>query len=360
MRVLQEMIAAGWSNPEIAARGAAACSPAGTSCSPRWPPRRPSASAGSARSRRPRSPRSSATPSSGREALLLLGFDRHALPIRASLRRRRRGHRCRGAVRGGGVDEGPATATPTGHAERDGVKVGYEVFGEGNEPTLLLMPTWSIVHPDCGRDRSAIWLATTASSRTTGGAGGLDRAGRYPRRTPTWSTSRTPSRCWTPPAPTGRFWSGSREGGLWSLLLASRHPDCDCKAHASIRRGGAASARWRHKAAGRAGGKADRPVRGRARLNTEGLGQVQLGITGCGDYERLPAVLLPLRSSSSLTRRSRSKIPSAGALETDPAVLADTSRGASTAAERRRSAERVQRVRCPVLVVHGDNDSGLL
>ena len=32
-----------------------------------------------------------------------------------------------------------------GHVERDGVEVGYEVFGEGG-PTLLLLPTWTIVH----------------------------------------------------------------------------------------------------------------------------------------------------------------------------------------------------------------------
>jgi pimeloyl-ACP methyl ester carboxylesterase/predicted glycosyltransferase len=32
-----------------------------------------------------------------------------------------------------------------GYVERDGVKLFYEVFGEG-EPTILLLPTWSIVH----------------------------------------------------------------------------------------------------------------------------------------------------------------------------------------------------------------------
>jgi pimeloyl-ACP methyl ester carboxylesterase/predicted glycosyltransferase len=32
-----------------------------------------------------------------------------------------------------------------GFVERDGVKVHYEVFGEG-EPTVMLLPTWSIVH----------------------------------------------------------------------------------------------------------------------------------------------------------------------------------------------------------------------
>src|SRR6266542_4090857 len=32
-----------------------------------------------------------------------------------------------------------------GYVERDGVKVFYEVFGDG-APTILLMPTWSIIH----------------------------------------------------------------------------------------------------------------------------------------------------------------------------------------------------------------------
>jgi pimeloyl-ACP methyl ester carboxylesterase len=32
-----------------------------------------------------------------------------------------------------------------GAIERDGVRVAYEVYGEG-EPTVLLMPTWSIIH----------------------------------------------------------------------------------------------------------------------------------------------------------------------------------------------------------------------
>jgi pimeloyl-ACP methyl ester carboxylesterase len=33
----------------------------------------------------------------------------------------------------------------TGYVERDGVRVFYEVYGSG-EPTVLLLPTWSIVH----------------------------------------------------------------------------------------------------------------------------------------------------------------------------------------------------------------------
>src|SRR5256885_2316459 len=32
-----------------------------------------------------------------------------------------------------------------GYVDRDGVKVFYEAYGEG-DPTILLMPTWPIVH----------------------------------------------------------------------------------------------------------------------------------------------------------------------------------------------------------------------
>ena len=32
-----------------------------------------------------------------------------------------------------------------GYVERDGVRVFYEVYGAG-EPTILLLPTWSIIH----------------------------------------------------------------------------------------------------------------------------------------------------------------------------------------------------------------------
>ncbi len=36
----------------------------------------------------------------------------------------------------------------TGYVERDGVRVFYEVYGSG-EPTVLFLPTWSIVHSRC-------------------------------------------------------------------------------------------------------------------------------------------------------------------------------------------------------------------
>jgi pimeloyl-ACP methyl ester carboxylesterase len=36
----------------------------------------------------------------------------------------------------------------TGYVERDGVRIGWERFGDGS-PTVLFLPTWSIVHSRC-------------------------------------------------------------------------------------------------------------------------------------------------------------------------------------------------------------------
>ena len=53
------------------------------------------------------------------------------------------------------MSDGPASRARlpdhSGFAERDGVRIAYEVFGDG-EPTVLLMPAWSIVH-------SRLWKA---------------------------------------------------------------------------------------------------------------------------------------------------------------------------------------------------------
>jgi pimeloyl-ACP methyl ester carboxylesterase len=36
----------------------------------------------------------------------------------------------------------------TGHVERDGVRVFWERYGDG-EPTVLFLPTWTIIHSRC-------------------------------------------------------------------------------------------------------------------------------------------------------------------------------------------------------------------
>jgi pimeloyl-ACP methyl ester carboxylesterase len=38
------------------------------------------------------------------------------------------------------------TPDAEGYVDQDGVKIGFEVFGSGRRPTLLLVPTWTIIH----------------------------------------------------------------------------------------------------------------------------------------------------------------------------------------------------------------------
>ena len=50
----------------------------------------------------------------------------------------------------------------SGHVERDGVRIFYEVFGDGPS-TLLLLPAWSIAHSRMWKAaRSPISPGTTA------------------------------------------------------------------------------------------------------------------------------------------------------------------------------------------------------
>ena len=84
----------------------------------------------------------------------------------------------------------------TGRVERDGVSVGYEVFGDGG-PTIVLLTSWAIVHMRQWKAQvpylSRHFRVITVEGRATGGPTGPTR----PTPTPTGSTSTTRSRSWT-------------------------------------------------------------------------------------------------------------------------------------------------------------------
>ena len=111
-----------------------------------------------------------------------------------------------------------------GFVERDGVKVGYEVFGSG-APTILLMPTWAIVHSRLGRGRSPTWPGTSGSSPSTRVATVAATGRPRQRRTPPVRSPRTLLLSSMPPGPTPPWLSRSRlvRGPL--LGFAARHPD---------------------------------------------------------------------------------------------------------------------------------------
>lgn len=78
-----------------------------------------------------------------------------------------------------------------GYAERNGVKVYYEVSGTG-APTILLLPAWPVGHSRAWKMRCPTWRATTASSLSTGGATAARTVPRVPGATWPPSTRPTP------------------------------------------------------------------------------------------------------------------------------------------------------------------------
>ena len=94
----------------------------------------------------------------------------------------------------------PVTA---GYVERDGVKLYWEQFGDG-QPTILLLPTWSIAHSRHWKFQVP-YLARHHRVITFDGRAAADRTGPRSRpRTATWSSPPTRSPCSMPRRPTGR------------------------------------------------------------------------------------------------------------------------------------------------------------
>ena len=104
-----------------------------------------------------------------------------------------------------------------GYVERDGVKVHYEVYGAG-EPTVLLQPTWSIIHSRHWKMQIP-YLARHSRVLTFDGRGnGRSDRPAEPEAYRRPSSPPTPWPSWTPPAPSGRCWSRCRSAppGRWS------------------------------------------------------------------------------------------------------------------------------------------------
>ena len=91
-----------------------------------------------------------------------------------------------------------------GYVERDGVRVFWEGYGDG-EPTVLLLPTWTLVH---SRDLEGADRLPRAPlprrRRSTRAATGGPTARRMPRPMPSRSSPPTRSPSWTRPAPSAR------------------------------------------------------------------------------------------------------------------------------------------------------------
>jgi pimeloyl-ACP methyl ester carboxylesterase/predicted glycosyltransferase len=111
-----------------------------------------------------------------------------------------------------------------GYVERDGVRVFYEVYGEG-EPTILLLPTWSIIHSRHWKAQIH-YLARHARVVTFDGRGN-GRSDR-PAEVEAYAEREFAADALAVMDATGTERAvlvGLSAGVLWGVLLAAQHPE---------------------------------------------------------------------------------------------------------------------------------------
>jgi pimeloyl-ACP methyl ester carboxylesterase/predicted glycosyltransferase len=230
-----------------------------------------------------------------------------------------------------------------GFVERDGVRIFYEVYGHG-DPTVLLLPTWSIVHSRHWKMQIP-YLARHFRVVTFDGRGN-GRSDR-PRGVEAYLESQFAAdaiavldHTRTEQAVLGAVSCGS----LWATLLAAEHPER------------AAAVAYIGPAVPLAPGHPEREIVGRFEetLDTdEGWAKHNLHYWR-RDYEGfLNFFFAQMFNEPHSTKQIEDCV--GWALETDVETLADTN-AALRLCGLESFAHVCTRVRCPTLVIHGDRD----
>jgi pimeloyl-ACP methyl ester carboxylesterase/predicted glycosyltransferase len=111
-----------------------------------------------------------------------------------------------------------------GYVERDGVRVFYEVYGSG-EPTVLLLPTWSIIHSRHWKAQIP-YLARHARLVTFDGRGNGRSDRPATEKAYTEREFAADALAVLDATATDRaFLVGLSAGALWGALLAAEHPE---------------------------------------------------------------------------------------------------------------------------------------
>lgn len=233
-----------------------------------------------------------------------------------------------------------------GTVERDGVKIAYEVHGDANAPTVLLAPTWSIVH-------SRIWKAqvpylarhfrvVTLDGRGNGGSDRPVGAHHYVDEAYAADIVAVMDATATERATL----VGLSMGALWSVLVAADHPE---RVSGIVAIGPAT------------GLEVPSPRRNRTRWNDvvdapEGWAKFNRAHWLGGGYEDFLRFFF---SEMFVEPHSTKQIEDCvgWGLETDPATLVATIEASGAVTPGGESfAERCRALRCPVLVAHGSDD----
>ena len=245
----------------------------------------------------------------------------------------------------------PRRPDGSGVITRDGVRVAYDVYGEGNSPTVLLLPAWSIVHAEHWKFQVPV-LARRHRVITIDGRGN----GRSDRPT-------DPAAYTVPEyvadavavldaTGTGRaVIAGLSRGGLRAIALAAGHPDrvpgavvmCPTVGPLSSEAGAAPDPRDPGRPFTDDPGDAD----GWALYNQHVWRR---------DYRKFLDFFW--KTAFPEPHSTKAVEDATGwALETDPEVLIATVLAPPWAASRDELTAQIKSVRCPVLLVHGTDDA---
>jgi pimeloyl-ACP methyl ester carboxylesterase/UDP:flavonoid glycosyltransferase YjiC (YdhE family) len=229
-----------------------------------------------------------------------------------------------------------------GHVERDGVRIFWERYGDG-EPTVLLLPTWSIVHSRHWKLQIP-YLARHFRVVTFDGRGNgrSDRpSGPDAYRTDEFAADAIAVMDAT--ATASAVLLGVSCGALWATILAADHPErVDGVAYVGPAVGLAPGNPDREKYAFDEELDADE---GWAKYNSHYWLRDYRGF-----LEFFFAQCVPEPHSSKQIEDCV-----AWALDTTPETLADTTRALGMSRDES-LADTCARVRCPTLVIHGDRD----
>jgi len=230
-----------------------------------------------------------------------------------------------------------------GHAERDGVRIAYEVYGDG-DPTILLLPTWSIIHSRHWKAQipylARHFRVLTFDGRGNGRSDRPPGVGAYVE-----SEFAADALAVMDATDTDRaVLAGLSCGALWGTLLAADHPDR------------VLAVAYIGPAVPLAPGHPERAITDRFEEELD-------SDEGWAKYNRhhwqrdyhgfLDFFFARMFNEPHSTKQIEDCV--GWALEADPGTLADTVSALSLCGreEFRRTAARV---RCPVLVIHGDQD----
>jgi pimeloyl-ACP methyl ester carboxylesterase len=229
-----------------------------------------------------------------------------------------------------------------GFVERDGVGVFYEVYGEG-EPTVLLLPTWSIIHsrfwkaqiPYLARHCRVITFDGRGNGRSDRPAG----AAAYHPDEFVLDTLAVMDATATERASLVALSCGAR----WATILAAEHPE---RVEKAVFIGPALALAPNHPE--REAHAFDEPLdteEGWAKYNSYYWRQ---------DYrDFLEFFMQKCCNEPHSSKQSEDGV--AWALDTDPVALADSTRGLGLPT-REPIRDTCARITCPTLVIHGDLD----